>query len=386
MQPIHLRVRSVAASALIGMAACGRLLHVSVPAPRGPFPVGRSAMVLVDSSRHDPWSGVATEPRFVPLKAWYPAQPGASRRADYLPDAGRLPGDFSPGERSVAQSLGSHATADPPIAGSADGWPVILFSPGADTPPDYYAGLLEQLASTGYVVLAVDHAHEGRGQVLPDGRILGAEAEHLPPARPNGEFFRRYVQRVAVRVSDASFALNALEQGNPAVATLSRSLDLHRVGALGHSLGGVAAMELCRRDRRVIACVNLDGLARGMPMLDDPADSMRRQSMYVGKPLQTLDPAMLDSARHVLRSMIARGGGGYNVTVSGASHNSFSDAPFFKPGLRPESSRRLLDELRSVLGGYFDMMLRPNGKAGADAWTRVTFQRLSIERINPEER
>ena len=96
---------------------------------------------------------------------------------------------------------------------------------------EYYSSLLEELASRGFVVLALDHAHEGKGQILPDGRRLTMEVDkHRPPENVRAilDFYRK---RVEQRAADAAFVLShlpSLADSRPLVARI----DFARVGAL----------------------------------------------------------------------------------------------------------------------------------------------------------
>jgi dienelactone hydrolase len=342
------------------MAACGPVLHIGIPAPSGAYAIGRTTFALVDSSRVDPWSA-AGERRNVLVKAWYPATITNEARATYLDNSGRLPGEFQFGERWIVGRLDSHARVGPPAASPDTRLPVVLFSPGADTPPEYYTALLEELASRGYVILAIDHAYEGRGQILPDGRVLGVESErHRPPrtgdAAGEARQFQFYAQRVAARAADASFVIDALQHQRDVPPSITKATDISRVGALGHSLGGVAAAEICRRDPRVRSCAVIDGLVRGLPVLPASNVAGPHSLLYVGKPIPPtrISP---DSGWVLVRRAIAENGGGYDVLVSGATHTDFTDTPFLTPTVHPVEKRARLQVLRDVVGAFFDKTL-----------------------------
>jgi predicted dienelactone hydrolase len=120
---------------------------------------------------------------------------------------------------------------------------------------------MEQLASEGYVVVAIDHTYEAVAVEFPDGRVV---RRALPPS--STEVLR---QMIATRVEDTRFVLDqlaVLARGrNPDVEHrtlprgLHRSLDLSRVGMFGHSAGGFTAGETMVSDRRIDAGANLDG-------------------------------------------------------------------------------------------------------------------------------
>jgi dienelactone hydrolase len=354
---------------------------MEIPPPRGPYAVGRSTIVLVDSSRLDPW--VASERRVVSIVTWYPAERGSNApRATYLPNAGALPGPFVRGERWAVSRMSAHAGVQAPIAGGQDKYPVLFFSPGDDAAPEYYSGILEDLASHGYVVLALDPAHEGKGQILDDGRRLDVESHKQRPTELRAwiEFYKR---RVKLRAVDASFVLTQLPRLAEA-QPLVRHMDFMRAGALGHSIGGVAAAEMCRHDVRIKACENMDGLLDGMPIVADTAGgyAIGQPFLYLGKPLKIQDPALKDSMRAQLRAAIGSGGSGgaYDVIVDGVQHVTFSDVPFLTPTFHPIRKRADLEIVRDMTLAFFDKTLL--GKASLlDAGVSPWGERVSITRV-----
>ncbi|QFZ18134.1 alpha/beta hydrolase family protein [Saccharothrix syringae] len=234
-----------------------------LPAPTGPHRVGSVDLHLVDETRPDPWVPGTTRELVVTLR--YPAPRTDHPRTAFLPpgaaavvaevDAARLGVDPA----SLDYGFPTHARANAPVLGGRH--PVVLYSPGAGESRAFGTALTEQLASEGYVVVAIDHTHEAPAVEFPDGRV----ARRAVP-RQTAEVLRAMID---TRVRDAQFVLDRLEVltrgGNPDAAgrelphLLGRSLDLSRVGAFGHSGGGFTAAELMRSDRRVDAGADLDG-------------------------------------------------------------------------------------------------------------------------------
>jgi redox-regulated HSP33 family molecular chaperone len=54
----------------------------------------------------------------------------------------------------------------------AGGWPVVLFSTGYGVERQLYTGLVQDLASHGYVVAAIDHPHDANIVAFPDGHAV----------------------------------------------------------------------------------------------------------------------------------------------------------------------------------------------------------------------
>ncbi|MDV6289406.1 hypothetical protein R2F25_21240 [Streptomyces sp. UP1A-1] len=128
----------------------------------------------------------------------------------------------------------------------------MLLSPGFGMPRATLTSLADDLAARGYVVAAVDHAHESVGTEFPGGRVPPCVAcEEVDPGPEQAAVVRG-------RAADLSFVIDELTDGRRA-ASLSRMIDSRRIAAAGHSMGGAAAAATMAVDRRVRAGVDLDG-------------------------------------------------------------------------------------------------------------------------------
>ena len=153
--------------------------------------------------------------------------------------------------------LSTHTFADAALAAEAGPCPVLLFSGG------YFietltssSGLMEALASHGYVVASLSHPGEDIATVFPDGRIVGLEPRSLAEALgPDGP------ESLAVWTVDAKFVLDEFERRGSAGSgdLLAGWLDLGRMGAFGIAQGGTLAAKLCQDDGRCGAGASLDG-------------------------------------------------------------------------------------------------------------------------------
>jgi dienelactone hydrolase len=328
------------------------LYSIELPPPSGPFAVGRKSYAWTDSARAETWIDDAAARRQLVIYIWYPAnQTAGSRTTPYYPELRDLNNQFKRYERFAIGSVRSRILADAELAPAPDRFPVLLFSPGANNSSHFYTSLLEELASHGYVVVAIEHTYEGRGQVFPDGRVVGPESTREQP-RPDSptlaadiaQFHRR---RVDVRARDAAFVLDELARIGENDPLLGGRLDLSRVGIFGHSLGGIAASEAARQDKRFRAVANLDGLVNGQPMYPEPVgQGLGSPFLYLGKSLREEIKAKQDE---VLRSVK---GGSYRVLIEGANHESFSDSPFWAPGNRAGKCKTVA-AVRAYLLAFF---------------------------------
>jgi hypothetical protein len=163
---------------------------------------------------------------------------------------------------------------------------------------------------------------------------------------------RAYLRSVtSVMAGDMRFVLDQMtrlaRESGPSGA-LFRQLDLARVGALGHSLGGQAAAHACQVEPRIRACANQDGLNGNLPFQRDPnGRTMDQPFMFLGRrpgpPARAPDSVL--AARQMTRAeedSLARvrpaeqdalfaemTGGAWRIRVHspGVNHLSFTDLP-----------------------------------------------------------
>jgi hypothetical protein len=348
------------------------------------LPVGRTSYAWTDQSRQEPWLDNPSERRQLLAYVWYPAQPVAAPAASYFPDMAQLSDQFPWYERFVIRSVRPRVLAAAAVAPATEKYPVLLFSPGANNSSLFYHSLLAELASQGFVIVGMEHTHEGRGQVLPDGRVVGPDAERQRP-RPDSptrqaDEARFYRRRVEVRARDAVFVLDQLARLGENDPLLGGRLDLARVGVFGHSIGGIAAGEAARLDGRFRAVTNLDGLTGGQPIDVEPTgQGMQQPFLYLGKPL----PDGLSAEHRAKQDQILRSvsGGSSRVLIAGATHASFSDEPFWAPG-SGAAKARVLTIVRAYLVAFFAKQLLGqdtelfNGPSG-------TYPEASVQSFSP---
>jgi dienelactone hydrolase len=145
----------------------------------------------------------------------------------------------------------TRATADAPARRRVRG--VLLFTGGFAVPVALSTGLIVDLASHGYVVVAFDHPHETFAVEQPGGSVIsndlmddagpGKDCSAGPSACPVFE----------ARLGDIAAVLGALGDLVP------RPWQRAPIGILGHSNGGAAAAVAIRRHPAFRAGVNLDG-------------------------------------------------------------------------------------------------------------------------------
>lgn len=379
--PVRPNRRSLIAGGLAVAAATAVPLSVSTPAvatglipirlagPTGPAPVGAVELHLVDPSRTDPWSG---QPREVMVTVTYPA-------AD-VRDRAMLPWLPSGAERALKARFGgavdgyalprTHSANRAPVRPGRR--PVLLHSPGYNADRTFNTLVIEELASWGYVVVALDHPYDSGEVEFPDGRVV---VNH-----PDDASNEARTAAVAVRAADLRFVLDQLTvleqggnpdaEGRPLPRGLRGTLDLTRVGAFGHSRGGAASAAMMYLDKRVRAGVDLDGALYG-PVVKHSLD----------RPFLLMDTVVHDGLNEdeTWPSFWAHLSDWHRcLRLTDADHNCFTDIVAIAPQL-PEAVRNTLQigpipadravaAVRATVRAFFDLQLRGRPDAGHLLW------------------
>ncbi|HEU4389123.1 MAG TPA: hypothetical protein VFV34_15080 [Blastocatellia bacterium] len=358
-----------------------RTARVELPAPTGNYAVGRTTFYWIDSSRPEAITEDPNDKRELVVTLWYPAASATGAVAPYFENLDKLAGAVDPIQATFIRSVRAHTLAQATLSSAEPSYPVLLFSPGNEMNSVLYTAQIEDLVSCGYVVLGIDHPYESLGVLYPDGRI--ARHTDLNPKPGSPDFAQRaarsYRERVDRRAEDAVFALGKLaelNEGRPPTQFKGR-LDLTHLGGFGHSIGGVAAAQFCQIDKRFKACLNLDGHADSLPLFPDSAGKGPEQPFMViedvaPEPTEKqlsdwkLTREQVKQMRERIRTRSADllktvKSGSWRVTLSGATHQSFSDELLvlnFGDATARAENRRRTEIIRAYTVAFFDHCLK----------------------------
>jgi hypothetical protein len=244
-------------STLLSLLPTALSLNLTLPTPLGPYLVGVTTLELLDTTRLDPLAP-DVRPRDLMLSAFYPIQ--HVRRYDLAPSFSPLYAaylDASLGlPAGLAESVTSAAYLNAYLHPSTPTAPrLLLFSPGYGNGRQDYTATLTNLASLGYIVVALDHPFDSAFIEYPGNRT--AIRVNTTIGTPEDA-----ARTVDIRVQDLRSVLNFLSTN----ATFARqipgvhgTLDVSSVGVFGHSLGGAASASAISSDSRFSCGVNLDG-------------------------------------------------------------------------------------------------------------------------------
>ena len=349
-----------------------------LPDLTGPHAVGTVSRHFIDLSRdEDLTTDDLTDKRELMVQFWYPADvPEGTQPGVYMPEIHAIgpvarifltDDGFPTDYENFLASLPAHAVPDAPLASAEARYPVLIFShaeTGLRTQNTYQ---MEELASHGYIVVAIDHTYISLAVLFPDGRLI--------PFNPDAvDYLNRLDNSEITRHAlDVIFVLDQLEMINaddPAGKFTGR-FDLSKPGVIGMSVGGATAGKVMTMDDRFKAGINMDGdpCIDDQPCregLDQPFMIMLNQShvltpgSYDGSDRNGFDPGLL------LRS------GGYVLQIAGTGHFDFTDFPMTwklasQPGKylelsslgsRSDDPVRVVDIFTEYSLAFFDKHLR----------------------------
>jgi predicted dienelactone hydrolase len=391
---LRARLAFVVLVGVIPMLVHGRqTAPFELPPPTGGQAIGVTSWTLTDPSRQEEFAPGTR--RQVRVSAWYPALPTPDAKPspyllEGLTDVRTLASltRAPAGTYDALAGVATHSYLDPPPAATPERFPMLLFSHGYIANPSSYTALLEDLASHGYAVLSIVHPYEATAATLADGTVVtmldgggamrrgilevlgewASEDDAMAAVTRTNEFdeqrrlLRGYLS--GLRQTDAALrrwvddtrlvvdSLAALPAGT-AAARLAARLDIGRMGAFGHSMGGVTAGQFCVDDRRCHAALNLDGIPQYGTMIDATFD---RPFLMV----YSARPGRTGASDAIYRRAASPY---YRVDVRDTLHLDFSDLPFWGGPLRERGAfgatppARATEITRTIVRQYFDQAL-----------------------------
>jgi predicted dienelactone hydrolase len=272
-----------------------------LPVPAGNYKVGTTNFTLLDESREELLTDDPYDKRSLFVETWYPASPDAIEDA---PAPRTLWQELYTGKMdrvkffmNYLKAIRTNSYPEIPLDQEHRPYPLIIFNHGLQMFTAQNTILMEHLASHGYIIVSIGHPYQslrvnlpGVGAVIPEfisslrkfqeamewvqkasAPIVAAQDAMRQVSDPRGkaEIMLDAIKDsemnnlVALWEADSRFVLDQLLSVNPSEFDFQKAIDTTRIGAMGMSLGGAVAAELCKADSRINAGINIDGLQFG---------------------------------------------------------------------------------------------------------------------------
>lgn len=360
---------------LIGCTAV--LLALSILLARGlpvislPGPDGRHAVGTVDLSLDRPAGDDGGDLRRLFVKTWYPVDRDvdlARYDRDTLWSEFGNPGVFSAPIRFFAgylRNMQTHSYRSAPLSRGVAA-KVLVYNHSLISIASDNTLLMEALASRGYIVVSVRHQDQDTEFAsLNQGASAQAKARDQEVSKRLSQTIDRS-ERAALslklfenspvtttvvrrRTADSAYVLDNLSRILASIPGCPDGgcADGQKVGALGFSLGGAVATELCKIDSRCQAVANLDGGLYG--------DRFRER---IPVPYLMVYSEMNAGGNDFAKA--TAGAAFEEEVIAGATHLNFHDATLVLPAMRWLGALGAIDGTEMVkrknqrVGDFFD--------------------------------
>jgi hypothetical protein len=398
----------------------------SLPTPSGSYGIGRVSYELTDPGRPERLSSNANARRRMMAYVWYPIDRRVSQgkaNAPYLPffdevksklRADDIADMFRPAVYDGTASLPTtHVVENAPMPAGGRRFPLLLFAHGWGNPTFLYTAELEDIVSHGYVIAAIEHPYDTVYTRFSDGDVtfFAQDRFNKETARQPHGLSAYSNERVEVMSEDNHYALTALlkyADTEAFGAPFYRRIDSARIGAFGHSIGGLTAARTCQIDQRVKACMDQDSADyRGSPFIVSSLEQTESQPFFLFVvssadiwSAKALNPSDADLAQQKLsraefdaimrkqqedqtNQMAAITGGSYRLMLfdlPGFIHRSFTDQTLLAASLDHDESIHNFRIAETYTLSFFDKYLRDDTKTvldiGKPADARVTLEKF----------
>jgi len=241
------------------------------PEPTGKYAVGTTVMELTDINSKEIYSENSDENRNLVVRFFYPSLPSSDQKkypylGNKMPYYQKFVASYYQVPEFIAKlflrGIGTHSFINAPLAHEQGSYPVVLFSHGLlGLPSDTSLTILENLASHGYIIVAIDHSYLNALTLFADGKVtssLKLSEQFNKMSQKEQKKFQ--TKAIDVYKADMKFVIDELAKINEDPASIFyQCINLQQIAAMGHSAGGTASIEFCRNDNRCKAAIDLDG-------------------------------------------------------------------------------------------------------------------------------
>lgn len=306
--------------------------------PTGEYSVGTVSYTLTDQSRKESFTE-EDDNRKVTIQFWYPTE-----------------------------AIGQGETV------AKGKFPLVVFSHGAFGYRMSNYSTFQELASHGYTVCSIDHTYHSFMTKQEDGKTIIGNMEFINNAMQaqNGVLDADVIYALEqewmdLRTADMEFVLGYIKDKakNDASNAVFQTIDIEKIGVLGHSLGGATAAQIGRDDDEVDAVIVIDGTMIGeittnipypKPILNIYNDNHYNEALQ----LQDSYPNIA-ATKNALDS--------YEVVIKNSGHVNFTDLPMVSPflsnllGTGDVDARYCIETTNEVILQFFDYNLKSSNVA-----------------------
>jgi len=215
---------------------------IQLPKPTGPYAIASRLYTLVDKSREEIATEQIGDNRQINVHVWYPTSDKEGEQSQYFQKP-NLYADAWGAEAAEQLTRVRTNSKDNLSLIPNKKFPVLLYSHGWQSMVEGQTIFLENLASHGVIVIAVNHPYLG---------LLPGKDDTLIP--PRDDFFTSPTHGSEYYSKDQQFALKTVCSSD----LFDGDADCSNLFVAGHSSGFGAAALTCTNNTETLGCINID--------------------------------------------------------------------------------------------------------------------------------
>ena len=347
-------------------AGCSTIVSTLVPLndtpkPNGRYGVGTQVFTWIDQNRLETFTE-EDDKRKLSIQLWYPAEmsgkdffpylDNADKRISYIAKRIEVPEFLVSGVKYVDSHSEYNAK---PILGE---FPLIIFSHGLGGMKVQNTIQVEELVSNGYIVIAPDHTYDANITIFNDGSTAEFRAGYDESIEyTEQDFYDFRIPQINTRSLDLSFIMDKIESLQR-VGGVWSNIDMSKIGVFGHSFGGGTAVVSSYNDKRIDACIALDGWIKPVPpsIIEDGLDV---PFMFIGQ------KQWKDSSNYLKLDQLINNSSKQKdkILIENTMHFDYTDSPYFSDlskrigisGSMP--AQEIVDTLNFYINTFFNSHL-----------------------------
>lgn len=228
---------------------------------------------------------------------------------------------------------------------SVDKFPLAVFSHGAGGVKESNTSLYTELASRGYVVCAIDHTYQCMTTKDKDGNKIGISGSFLKEMTMNDSSdvqasYALYNKWMDVRTKDINYVLDTIIDSTVTCQDkVFSEIDVHKIGLIGHSLGGSAALGVGRTRDDITTVValespfmcDIEGVDNGQFVWNADPYPVPVLNVYTDSSWSHLGEWKQYAKNYQLLKNPQEDEVCYNAYIKGAGHMNLTDLGFTSP-------------------------------------------------------
>ncbi|GIN86007.1 carboxylic ester hydrolase [Heyndrickxia sporothermodurans] len=336
---------------------------VTFPELTGKYTVGTQTFHLVDKKRKDWVEPNSRRNRELMVQVYYPAEKGTGKPSSYYENMGALSEQLSATQglpHIVITHLGlteTHSYKNATPLKTKETFPLLLFVHGMGLYKNQNTFQLEELASQGYVVVALNITGDAATTVFPNGkRVDSTEIEYSNNSLD---------KHIKIWEQDASFVIDEVMKGDfdKNFKPIAKIINNDKIGMLGHSIGGATSTQMLVKDDRVKAAINMDGGLYGDPIPKNGPGKpffLMNGETTIDFMKDANDQESKDLHELYLRNKVIGKPGVYTTIIPKANHSSFTDIASFSPIMNESGAdvKAIYQLINEMVLGFFDKNLK----------------------------